>query len=67
MPILNYEGEVIGVAQIINKTTGNNIFTVEDEAVSTRIHLTSSIHFSHFYFFLDNKATINVTLPHILQ
>ncbi|CAC5425884.1 PDE6N [Mytilus coruscus] len=30
MPISNYEGEVIGVAQIINKA-GNGIFTVEDE------------------------------------
>lgn len=32
MPISNYEGEVIGVAQIINKA-GNGIFTVEDERV----------------------------------
>ncbi|BFY98626.1 hypothetical protein BsWGS_01666 [Bradybaena similaris] len=31
MPILNYEGEVIGVAQIINKITGNHEFTKQDE------------------------------------
>ncbi|XP_061185841.1 cGMP-specific 3',5'-cyclic phosphodiesterase-like isoform X5 [Saccostrea echinata] len=33
MPILNYEGEVIGVAQIINKVTGNHEFTKQDEDV----------------------------------
>ncbi|XP_022339829.1 cGMP-specific 3',5'-cyclic phosphodiesterase-like isoform X2 [Crassostrea virginica] len=33
MPILNYEGEVIGVAQIINKVTGNHEFTKQDEEV----------------------------------
>ncbi|CAG5133199.1 unnamed protein product, partial [Candidula unifasciata] len=31
MPILNYEGEVIGVAQIINKVSGNHEFTKQDE------------------------------------
>lgn len=33
MPIINYEGEVIGVAQIINKTTGDGFFTEDDEAL----------------------------------
>ncbi|XP_056005407.1 cGMP-specific 3',5'-cyclic phosphodiesterase-like isoform X2 [Ostrea edulis] len=33
MPILNYEGEVIGVAQIINKVSGNHEFTKQDEDV----------------------------------
>ncbi|RUS86057.1 hypothetical protein EGW08_006211, partial [Elysia chlorotica] len=31
MPILNYEGEVVGVAQIINKISGNHEFTKQDE------------------------------------
>ncbi|XP_076439522.1 cGMP-specific 3',5'-cyclic phosphodiesterase-like isoform X2 [Babylonia areolata] len=31
MPIVNYEGEVIGVAQIINKISGNHEFTPQDE------------------------------------
>ncbi|XP_070212338.1 cGMP-specific 3',5'-cyclic phosphodiesterase-like isoform X3 [Littorina saxatilis] len=31
MPIVNYEGEVIGVAQIINKISGNHEFTQQDE------------------------------------
>ncbi|KAK7496315.1 hypothetical protein BaRGS_00012480 [Batillaria attramentaria] len=31
MPISNYEGEVIGVAQIINKIDGNHEFTKQDE------------------------------------
>ena len=34
MPIVNYEGEVIGVAQIINKISGNHEFTQSDENVS---------------------------------
>jgi hypothetical protein len=33
MPICNYEGEVIGVAQIINKTNGNQEFTTHDVEV----------------------------------
>ncbi|XP_041368878.1 cGMP-specific 3',5'-cyclic phosphodiesterase-like isoform X2 [Gigantopelta aegis] len=33
MPIINYEGEVIGVAQIINKLTGNHEFSKADEQV----------------------------------
>ncbi|XP_064603088.1 cGMP-specific 3',5'-cyclic phosphodiesterase-like isoform X2 [Liolophura sinensis] len=33
MPICNYEGEVIGVAQIINKVTGDHEFTTNDEQV----------------------------------
>ncbi|KAL8567859.1 hypothetical protein ACOMHN_058981 [Nucella lapillus] len=31
MPIVNYEGEVIGVAQIINKISGNHEFNQQDE------------------------------------
>ncbi|XP_071090985.1 cGMP-specific 3',5'-cyclic phosphodiesterase-like isoform X2 [Haliotis cracherodii] len=31
LPIINYEGEVIGVAQIINKIDGNHEFTGQDE------------------------------------
>jgi len=34
MPILNYEGEIMGVAQIMNKTDGQS-FTTEDEKVGT--------------------------------
>ncbi|XP_064631077.1 cGMP-specific 3',5'-cyclic phosphodiesterase-like isoform X2 [Lineus longissimus] len=33
MPILNYEEEVIGVAQIINKASGDHEFTKQDEQV----------------------------------
>ena len=32
-PILNYDGEVTGVAQIINKVTGSHDFTKQDEEV----------------------------------
>lgn len=33
MPICNYEGDVIGVAQIINKTNGSQEFTPRDVEV----------------------------------
>ena len=33
LPICNYEGEVIGVAQIINKTDGSKEFTQHDVEV----------------------------------
>ncbi|WAR21563.1 PDE6-like protein [Mya arenaria] len=33
MPILNHESEVIGVAQIINKITGNHVFEYQDVEV----------------------------------
>ncbi len=33
VPICNYEGEVIGVAQIINKTDGSDAFTDHDVQV----------------------------------
>ncbi|XP_014485064.1 PREDICTED: cGMP-specific 3',5'-cyclic phosphodiesterase [Dinoponera quadriceps] len=36
MPICNYEGDVIGVAQIINKTNGSNEFTKRDVEVFQR-------------------------------
>ncbi|XP_015176353.1 PREDICTED: cGMP-specific 3',5'-cyclic phosphodiesterase isoform X2 [Polistes dominula] len=36
MPICNYEGDVIGVAQIINKTNGSNEFTEKDVEVFKR-------------------------------
>ncbi|XP_017787419.1 PREDICTED: cGMP-specific 3',5'-cyclic phosphodiesterase-like [Habropoda laboriosa] len=36
MPISNYEGDVIGVAQIINKTNGSNEFTDRDVEVFQR-------------------------------
>jgi cGMP-specific 3',5'-cyclic phosphodiesterase len=36
MPICNYEGEVIGVAQIINKTNGTQEFTMHDVEVFQR-------------------------------
>ncbi|XP_012222882.1 cGMP-specific 3',5'-cyclic phosphodiesterase isoform X2 [Linepithema humile] len=36
MPICNYEGDVIGVAQIINKTNGSNEFTDRDVGVFQR-------------------------------
>ena len=34
MPILNYEGDLIGVAQIMNKTDGCPEFSEQDEDVS---------------------------------
>lgn len=37
MPICNYEGDVIGVAQIINKTNGSNEFTNRDVEVFQRL------------------------------
>ena len=44
MPILNYEGEVIGVAQIMNKTDGTPEFTQQDEDVgSTNNHYNDNI------------------------
>lgn len=36
MPICNYEGDVIGVAQIINKTNNSNEFTDRDVEVFQR-------------------------------
>lgn len=36
MPICNYEGDVIGVAQIINKTNDSQEFTVHDVEVFRR-------------------------------
>lgn len=36
MPICNYEGDVIGVAQIINKTDGSDKFTHRDIEVDYR-------------------------------
>lgn len=36
MPICNYEGEVIGVAQIINKTNDSHEFTTHDVEVFQR-------------------------------
>ena len=36
MPICNYDGDVIGVAQIINKTNGSNEFTDRDVEVFQR-------------------------------
>lgn len=36
MPICNYDGDVIGVAQIINKTNGSNEFTERDVEVFKR-------------------------------
>jgi len=34
MPIFNYEGAVIGVAQIMNKQGGNELFTEQDQQVT---------------------------------
>jgi hypothetical protein len=34
VPICNYDNDVIGVAQIINKTDGSNSFTEHDVEVS---------------------------------
>lgn len=40
VPICNYDNEVIGVAQIINKTDGSHSFTEHDvEASSAIIHI----------------------------
>ncbi|KAL1376695.1 hypothetical protein pipiens_020343, partial [Culex pipiens pipiens] len=36
MPICNYEGQVIGVAQIINKTNGSPEFTERDTEIFRR-------------------------------
>lgn len=38
-PILNHEGELIGVAQIINKKEGDHEFTAMDELVSTPVSI----------------------------
>ncbi|CAL1528489.1 unnamed protein product, partial [Lymnaea stagnalis] len=38
MPIVNYEGEVIGVAQIINKISGNHEFSKQDEDLLSAVH-----------------------------
>jgi hypothetical protein len=39
MPICNYEGEVIGVAQIINKTNDTQEFTAHDVEVTFQCSL----------------------------
>ncbi len=35
LPILNYEGDLLGVAQIMNKDSPTQEFTQEDEEVSS--------------------------------
>ena len=37
MPILNFENEAIGVAQIINKVTGSHHFDKQDVDVSSNL------------------------------
>ena len=37
LPICNNEGDVIGVAQVINKKTGDQHFTSEDIEVSSSV------------------------------
>lgn len=53
MPVCNYEGTVIGVAEIINKKNGTNEFTAQDVEVTIICYhdllqpfsfVTSSIH-----------------------
>ncbi|ESO86557.1 hypothetical protein LOTGIDRAFT_71258, partial [Lottia gigantea] len=48
LPIINYEGEVIGVAQIINKISGNHVFTPADEEVWYSFY---TLYFFHFQVF----------------
>lgn len=48
MPICNYEGDVIGVAQIINKTNGSNEFTNRDVEVFQRWGMTAKDIFRKF-------------------
>lgn len=56
MPICNYEGEVIGVAQIINKTNGEKVL-INYSSVSRRWadgigeHLINTTHFLGFIYF----------------
>ncbi|GBM08125.1 hypothetical protein AVEN_214458-1 [Araneus ventricosus] len=40
-PILNFQGDVIGVAQCINKVTGDHQFTEQDQEVRADKHLFS--------------------------
>lgn len=44
MPIVNYEGEVIGVAQIINKIDGDHEFTKQDEEVGASLPILCIYH-----------------------
>ncbi|GFT92237.1 GAF domain-containing protein [Nephila pilipes] len=44
-PILNFQGDVIGVAQCINKVTGDHQFTEQDQEVSVdTYHKTFCLH-----------------------
>lgn len=54
MPICNYEGDVIGVAQIINKTNGSQEFTPRDVEVLSR---NDSI-----FFLILNNLVLNKTI-----
>ena len=47
MPILNHELEVIGVAQIINKVTGNHIFEEQDVEVCIQHYKVMHLVFSY--------------------
>lgn len=38
MPIRNSDGEIIGVAQAINKTSSGELFTEDDEKVISSLH-----------------------------
>lgn len=41
MPIRNSDGEIIGVAQAINKSSSGELFTEDDEKVNCVIEVTS--------------------------
>lgn len=43
MPICNYEGEVIGVAQIINKTNGEGLLSI----MGIKFHIVSVLVFNY--------------------
>lgn len=56
MPICNYEGDVIGVAQIINKTNGSNEFTDRDVEVFQRWAKTIEDTFRKLVVLHNNRA-----------
>lgn len=50
MPICNYEGDVIGVAQIINKTNDSNEFTDRDVEVFQRYNNCIIVYYQLYYY-----------------
>lgn len=53
LPISNNEGEVIGVAQVINKKTGDHRFTQGDIEVRRRVRVPELIFYFPPIYFLE--------------